>query len=98
MPAAGPKVGDAFMKLSFEEKHALMSATAKIPDEFMQESLAEYYIGADGMYCNTCKASPEGVVDGTVQSHGVRHACFTAMADAAVHACAERHLKVSGLV
>ena len=46
------------MKLSFEEKHAIMRGTAKFPDDLMQESLSEYYIGSDGKFCNSCKTRP----------------------------------------
>ena len=46
------------MKLSFEERHGVMSGTVKFPDDFMTESLREYYIGSDGAYCNSCKAEP----------------------------------------
>lgn len=48
------------MKLSYEERHAVMSGAGQFPKEFMQESLQEYYVGSSGKFCNSCKAAPSG--------------------------------------
>jgi hypothetical protein len=55
------------MKVSYEERHNLMKGVARFPDEFMQESLRERYIGADGEFCNSCKAKQPSAQ--TSQSH-----------------------------
>lgn len=50
------------MQLSHEERHALMSGMGKLPDEFMRESLSEYYVGSSGKTCDSCKTKPRGVL------------------------------------
>lgn len=52
----GPKVAAVFARLSWEERHALMSGVAKLPDQLMAESLSEYYRGSSGKCCDACRA------------------------------------------
>lgn len=61
MHRAGRKVADAFNKVSYEEKHALMMGMAKFPEAFVQESLKEKYQGSNGRTCDACGASVKGM-------------------------------------
>jgi len=53
-------VAEAFNKVSFEEKHALMTGMATFPETFVQESLREKFQGSNGATCNPCGASLSG--------------------------------------
>jgi hypothetical protein len=59
---SGKKVALAFGKLSFEEKHALMTGMAKFPDWFIDESLREKYQGSDGKACDGCGTDEVGML------------------------------------
>jgi hypothetical protein len=48
------------MKLSYEERHAIMSGTGQFPEDFMRESLQEHYVGSSGQFCNSCHSTPSG--------------------------------------
>jgi hypothetical protein len=60
MKYSGPKVAAIFGKLSFEERHALMTGSAKLPQDVMQDSLSEYWRGSEGKKCDGCAAAPKG--------------------------------------
>ena len=58
---SGPKVADAFNKVSYEEKHALMMGMAQFPEAFVQESLREKFQGSNGTTCDACGTPVKGV-------------------------------------
>jgi NAD(P)H-flavin reductase len=56
----GKKVGVAFTKLSYEEKYSVMTGSLKFPEEFLRESMSEYWRGSKGKKCDSCRDAPEG--------------------------------------
>jgi hypothetical protein len=56
----GPKVAQAFAKLSYEERYSVMIGSLKFPDEFLRESMSEYWRGSKGKKCDSCQDTPEG--------------------------------------
>lgn len=60
MKYCGKKVSHAFQSLSFEEKYSVMIGSLKFPEEFMMESMSEYWRGSKGLKCDACGVKPEG--------------------------------------
>ena len=58
---SGRKVAEAFIKLSFEEKYSVMVGSLKFPDEFLRESMSEYWRGSKGKNCDACGEKPQGM-------------------------------------
>lgn len=60
MKYSGRKAAEAFAKLSFEEKYSVMVGSLKFPDEFLRDSMSDYWRGSKGKKCDACGEKPAG--------------------------------------